>query len=182
MMSPRRQNMAILLLLLGLLAGVGWAASWMWDRRADARRAAEDYATCVQMGGMIRSAGLAAGGSPAGPTGAEELTARIRSACSQAGVSSEANAAGAVLDGKFPQSPRTPAGGGAAVVPTVLSLRSCSAQQVAAFLFHLTDGTRLNVSDLRLRMPRGEATEESWDAEATVTYLAPAGGKTGRSE
>jgi len=43
--------------------------------------------------------------------------------------------------------------------------------QLAAFLFHLTDGSGLSVRDLRLSIPRAADASSLWDAEATLTYL-----------
>ena len=57
------------------------------------------------------------------------------------------------------------------VKPTLLVLRGVTLPQLTTFLYDLTDDSGLRVRDLRLRTPHGNAPEDRWDVDATVTYL-----------
>ncbi len=157
---------------LTVLAGVSvWSIFWMARQRADAQTAAEDRSECRSLARTIALLRDRPTVAATEDMGTERLSARIEAARAQAQF------AGRELDGVFPQPPRRLGDSPYLEAPTSLVLRGVTLARLAAFLHYLSDGSGLNVRDLVLRAPRGDAPRDTWDAEATLTYLiyAPVG-------
>jgi hypothetical protein len=165
MTSPKRR--AILLGAVGLIVVVATLASlnWMWQQREAAQAAADETAACRQLASTIESLRAAPKVASTGDQGVEELGARIKSATLQAGFSE------AAIEGVFPQSARRLGDSPYLQKPVALALRGVTLDQLATFLYHLTEGSALNVRDLRLRTPHGDVARNTWDADATLTCL-----------
>jgi len=168
-MAMQKREMVLLGVMLALLAGAGaWCYGWMSEQRQAARAAATDLAQCRMHADAITNMGGKKKGSSDEATGEMELGKRVEAALAAARINPNS------LDGVFSQPARAVGNSPYLLQPTTLPLRSVSLGQVAAFLYHLTDGTSLSVRDLRLTVPRGEASRSVWDAEATVTCLVSA--------
>ena len=147
----------------------------MAQQRDAAQLAAEDLAACQNLAREIAALRDKPGAAANEAAGTQELGKRIESASAQAGLGPKA------IKGIFPQTALRLADSPFMQKPTSLAMQEVSLAQLASFLCYLTEGSDLSVSDLRLLSPRGDAADNAWDAEATVTYLicAPAGKPAG---
>lgn len=157
-----------------LLAGVAvatlavatvWSIDGMYRKRDAAQKAAEDLVVCKDLAHAVESLRDEPTVASTEDMGIQELGKRIESASQQAKLN------GASLEGVFPQPARRVGDSPYLYKPTTLVLRRVSLPQLATYLFYLTTDSGLNVHDLRLRTPRGEAASDVWDAETTLTYL-----------
>jgi hypothetical protein len=166
MITPSKRH-AILLGATGLivLAAAISSLNWMWQQCEAAQVAADETAACRQLASTIESLRAAPKVASTGDQGIEELGARIKAAMLQAGLSE------AALEGVFPQSARRLGDSPYLQKPVALALRGVSLDQLATFLYHLTEGSALSVRDLRLRTPHSDVARNLWDADATLTCL-----------
>ncbi len=171
-MSPQKRQAVLVGVMLAMLAiAAAWSTTEMLAARELARRSAADLAACERIAADIRRLRQGPKVASAEAMGVQELGKRIEAASRTAGLSTSA------LVGVYPQGPRRVGDTPYLRKPTSLSFRNVPLPQLASFLYHLSDGSGLNVRDLRLRTPRGEGGGDLWDAEATLTYLiySPAG-------
>lgn len=173
-MTRSRQLLIGVGLLVGiLLIAALWSANWMTSQQVEARYATEDLQASVALAERIESLMTEPKIAAADESrGIQELDPKIGRALQAAGLPRRPT-----IEGIFPQAARDVGDVPYQIKPTAVSIRSVTLAQLATFLYHLTDGTGLNVRDLRMRAARsGDA--QQWDAEATLTYLiyAPSDG------
>ena len=176
-MTPRRrQALAIAVMLAILIGGAAWSVDWMLGRRQAALRASGDLAACQELARAIESLRQKPRVAATEAMGAGELGQRIQAA------SRQANMGEAAIEGIYPQPPHRLGESPYVQKPTALALRGVSLPQLAAFLYHLSADGGLSVRDLRLRSPRSDAAQDTWDAEVTVTVLVYAPPAKGRMD
>jgi hypothetical protein len=166
----------VVLIVGGLIIGVLLVAAvsglwWMYDQKADAHRAARALAQSDALAEVIEKL-------KARPTiaaadeqmGVQSLDPMIAKALQAANLPRRPTIAGITPEasrrlGKSPYN----------VKPTTVSIRNVNLAQLTVFLYHLSNGTGLNVRDLQIR-PTQARDSQNWDAQATLTYLiyAPA--------
>ncbi len=168
MVGRNRESVLIALMLVLLGGAAAWCYGWMCEQRRRAQAAAADLAECRSNAEAIRSLRGAGGGESPQAGGQVELGKRVEAALSTAGI--DANC----LSGVFSLQARAVDNSPYLIQPTTLLLRGVSLGQLAILLYHLTDGSGLSVRDLRISIPRGDAAQTAWDAEATVTCLVSA--------
>jgi hypothetical protein len=166
-MTRTRQLFIFAGVLVGLLLIASlWSANWMNGQRTAARNAAEDLqasaALAEQIESLMAEPKIAAADES---RGVQELDPKIGRALQAAGLPRRPT-----IERIFPQSAREVGDVPYQIKPTAVSIRSVTLAQLAAFLYHLTDGTGLNVRDLQMRAARS-GNAQQWDAEATLTYL-----------
>lgn len=166
MMSPKQQATLVCMVLAMLALTATWSVRAMMTRRAAALIAADDLGECGRLAASIESLRDKPKIASAQDMGIELLGQRIAAASQQAKLDPQS------LEGVYPQGPRRLGNTPYVQKPTTLTLRNVKLPQLAAFLYHLTEGeSGLNVRDLRLRVPRGDSPSDVWDAEATITCL-----------
>ncbi len=161
----RRQQWLLGLLVMILAGAVWWNFSWMTGQRRQAQVMAQDLAVCQAAAEEIARLQAQPRVAAVQDMGVQELGQRIEAAMQKAGLSSSA------LESVAPQPGRRAGNTPYVQKPTALSLRGATLTQVVTMLYHLTSETGLSVRDLRLRTPRGEADEKTWDVQVTVVYL-----------
>ncbi|MFO8014764.1 MAG: hypothetical protein R6X20_15830 [Phycisphaerae bacterium] len=165
-MKPHLRQLVLAGVMVVLLAGgAAKGLHYMMTQRGRARQAADALASCRDLARDIRALRDKPAVASAEAMGIQELGRRIETACRQAGFE------GAALEGVFPQSARRVGESPYLLKPTALALRGVTLPQLVTFLHHLTNGSGLDVRDIRLQTPHGDAPPSVWDAEATVTYL-----------
>jgi len=168
-MGGRNREIVLVALMLVLLGGAAaWCYGWMGEQRRSSQAAATDLAECRSHAIAIRSLRSSGGGGLPQAGGQIELGKRVEAALAAAGIDSNC------LSGVFSQQARPVDNSPYLVQPTTLLLRGVSLGELATLLYHLTDGSGLSVRDLRISIPRGDAAQIAWDAEATVTCLVSA--------
>lgn len=166
MMSPKQQATLVCMVLAMLALTATWSVRAMMTQRAAALIAADDLGECGRLAASIESLRDKPKIASAQDMGIELLGQRIAAASQQAKLDPQS------LEGVYPQGPRRLGNTPYVQKPTTLTLRNVKLPQLAAFLYHLTEGeSGLNVRDLRLRVPRGDSPSDVWDAEATITCL-----------
>lgn len=149
-----------------LLIAALWSANWMSGQQTRARQAAEDLqasaALVEQIESLMGEPKIAAADES---RGIQELDPKIGRALQAAGLPRRPT-----IESIFPQAAREVGNAPYRIKPTAVSIRSVTLAQLATFLYHLSDGTGLNVRDLRMRAARS-GNAQQWDAQATLTYL-----------
>jgi hypothetical protein len=164
-MTHRRGTILVGGVVAALAVAAVWSTHRMTEQRGIAHQTAQDLVQCQEHARAIESLRKKPTVASAEAMGVQELGKRIESA------SRRAQLPAASLEGVFPQRERRVGNSPYLHKPTVLALRDVSLLQTATFLYYLTDGSGLTVSELRLRSPHGEAADDRWDADATLTYL-----------
>lgn len=166
MSDTRRQFIFAGLLLTVLAVAALWSVASMFSAARAARYAAEDLRDSRELAVRITSLKQEPTIAAAEDRGIQELDPKIESALRAAGLPRRPT-----IEGIYPAAARPLGDVPYQVKPTSLSIRRVTLAQLATFLYHLSDGTGLNVRDLRLRRPRTGADDRQWDAEAALTYL-----------
>lgn len=168
MSEARRQQLLIGVMLVLLLAGVGWCASEMLDRRVAAERAAAGLGEAELIAERVRR--LEQQDKVASTAGSaqdqeQDLARRIKAAADRARITGnwqrgiDYKRARRVGDTPYKQK------------PTVVLTRGLTLEQLSALLYHLTHESPLTVTELTLKTPRGADPGRRWDADFTLTYL-----------
>jgi len=165
-MSQAKRQMMLLgvMLAMGAIAVV-WQVNWMRQQREQARYAAEDLFACQKIAESIASLREQPAVASEKDMGVQALGRRIETASRQAHLS------GSFLEGVFPQSPRRLGDTPYVTKPTELRLRGVAFRPLLIFLYHLTDESGLDVRAIRLSSPRGDAADDVWDTEVTLSYM-----------
>lgn len=176
MSADRRQAILVGLLVVVLAITTLWSLQWMLHQRTVAQRTRDELGMCRRLAEALRSIEHKPKVAESEAAGVQELGDRIETAMRRAGLDPRA------LESVRPQSARPVENSPYSRKPTGLTLRSVTLTQLVTFLHSLTDGTGLNVRELRLRAPHGAASDKLWNAEATVTYLVYAASSGGTQE
>lgn len=156
----------VAVMLVMMAGGVWWAWGWMDQQKASARTAATDLVTCRQYAEAIKALQAEPTVQAADAMGDQELGNRIAAAAAKVGFGPQTvGSVNHLADRRIPNSPFIQK-------PSFLRIYSVSLGQLASFLYYLTEDSTLNVRDLRIQTPSGNAEQTTWDAEVTVTYLA----------
>lgn len=165
-MAPHeRQRVFLGAIGLAAVLATAWSVHWMLKQRESARAASEELAACRQLALSIESLRSAPKVATTEDLGSRELGAKIEAASRQAHFS------GSPIEGVFPQSARRVGESPYVQKPVAMTLRGATLEQLATFLYYLTEGSALTVRDLRLRTPHGDVARNVWDAEATLACL-----------
>lgn len=165
-MSGQSRPAILVGLMLALLFAFAWqSTTWMLNQQSSARYAREDLLECERLASTIESLRTQPAVAAVEDMGAQELGQRIEAASRLAQVGPGA------IERVSPQAGRRVGDSPYLAKPTQIVLRGVTLSQATTLLFHLTDNTGLTVKDIRLRTPHGEAANQFWMAEATLTYL-----------
>lgn len=163
-MNRRRAYLAgLLVVVLALLAA--WSYDWMNEQKQRAQQASVDLAGSRLLAASIQSLRQQPTIAAAEDMGIQQLGSLIEAALGKSQLKADA------LEGVIPQSTRRLGNSPYEVKPTSLVLREVTLGQLASFLYHLTQDTGLTVREMRIRAPHGDTSGNTWDAEATLTYL-----------
>ena len=165
MNSRKRKTILIGTMLVMLAIAAAWNVNWMMDQRDQARHAARQLAACRALAQQIDALRDQPAVASSEAIGVQELGQRLADAARKANLGDRRPRS------VRPQSARRVGDSPYLRKPTDLALRGLSLQQTAAFLHHLTAASKLTVQDLRLRTPHGNINADTWNAEATLTYL-----------
>lgn len=167
-MTPQKRRAIMMgVMVVMLIIAAAWNINWLVQRRSAAHAAAADLAQCRRIVQDIAALRTQPAVASTDDTVVQEqaLAQRIRDASVQAQLS------GPWLQGVDHRPARRVGDTPYLRKPAVIVMRGVSLRQLATLLYHLTDGSELNVSDLRLRTPPGDLVGGTWNAEATLTYL-----------
>lgn len=165
-MTPQRRERILVGVMIVLLA---IAALWVWQWRGEQRALANRDATNLTEVKLLAERIEAMRAEPAVAATEDlelkELGGRLEAAAGKARFPQGA------IEGVLPRSARRFGDTAYLEKPTEIDIRGVTLTQLAAFLHHVANDAGLTVRDLRLRTPRGDAPTNTWNADATLTYL-----------
>lgn len=179
-MNPGRHPVpSIVCLLLAAAVAAGWSLHRLHQKRGAALAAVADRAECLQLCAQIRRLRERPSMAGAAEMQLNELAALIERAADAAGLPRRQ------LTRIWPQPARRIGDGPYREKPTQILLRDATLEQAVRFMHEIETSNRvLNVSAVRLSVPRDEARRGAWSVELTLSYLiyAPVAGGHRRAD